>query len=316
MTWLILEGIDGAGKTRLARALRDTYQWDYEHLDAESGAYVHLANNWRYYPKGRNVIWDRGHLGEFVYGPERGYLPDVGSLRLMEALAINHGAVQIWVKRSPRACADVATSRSYAELCLHESRYQELCSSRDLALRLAPMDSPDDLGQLVRRFSVLDEHARRQVGRCLDDEGVGTTKPRLWLLGEQQNPSAPVHVPFATRVGLTLVWPHVDPRYVRVSNALEREVSGRSLLERWVSLGEPEIVTLGRVARDACVEAELPVLHDFPHPNYWSRFFSTRADEWHEQLEAVLNSVTPPPAESLLGFVSGVVDLVSTVMSE
>jgi len=70
MRHIIIEGPDGAGKTRLARELCERYEMAYRH----EGPPPPDANVYRHYLLGlveaeEPTVFDRYHLGEIVYGP-------------------------------------------------------------------------------------------------------------------------------------------------------------------------------------------------------------------------------------------------------
>ena len=296
MTWIVLEGAYGSGKTTLARSISDRLGWTYEHVDVDTGAYPFLASWWREYPRGNCVVWDRGFLGELVFGPARGHDPTVGEVRLMEALMRDQDGMMVLVDTDPVECWRRAPGRhgiGFGEYARQAVAFNSLVDHDDRTScktwRLS------DLGNFVERLE--DQRSRWKFELSSDDEGVGTHRPDIWLLGEQRNPRAPVKVPFCTRVGLDLVWPWVRPSHVRVSNALYPDGSTR-LYERWSSLGEPHVVCLGKVAASRCRAERVPVMAAMPHPNYWARFFSTKVDNYASELAMTL-TVLGPKAEGV-----------------
>lgn len=77
---IVLEGCDGAGKTTLAKVLEEQHEMFYRHVsnpvDYEDGKQQNLdfVNKMN---KNTRLLYDRGLLGEAIYGPIfRGYTPD------------------------------------------------------------------------------------------------------------------------------------------------------------------------------------------------------------------------------------------------
>jgi hypothetical protein len=290
--WLVLEGINGAGKTRLARFLCKKFGWAYEHVNAERGQWGPLANEWVGWPRGHDVIWDRGHLGEFVYGPSRGHAPGLGETRMMEAVLVDQLGITFWVKRDPADChRDKVSPFSLEQLREHHLSFESL--QRDTRLTIPPVVCDFEPEVVAEVVSTMYERGRKNEllrvsgSISVDLEGVGERQPDVWVLGQGQNPNTPVRVPFSTPCGLELVWPCINPYRVRVSNVLASRGTS-SIVDRWLSLGEPDVVCLGKVALDECKAARVPVHASLPHPQYWRRFMSQRMSEYPLTLSDVL----------------------------
>lgn len=61
---IILEGVDGAGKTTLARILADKYGLDIAHCTQHDAADYDF---YRQTLRKENIVWDRHTLGELIY---------------------------------------------------------------------------------------------------------------------------------------------------------------------------------------------------------------------------------------------------------
>lgn len=109
---IIIEGVDGVGKSYLAGKLveltdarllhakqpeGDAYQEYVEPL--EEYAPTSLEDDPRQSPKHRHVVCDRWHLGELVYGPlyRDGAIFRPGELSLVEAFLNAQGAVIVYM---------------------------------------------------------------------------------------------------------------------------------------------------------------------------------------------------------------------------
>ena len=139
----------------------------------------------------------------------------------------------------------------------------------------------------------------------VDPSGIGTREPKIWLLGEQ------IHerdaLPFTNRAGLELVWPAVDPRVVRVSNALPSDAPAaevararagktdpetvHNLGKRWNSLGRPAVVTLGTAAATIASAAQIAIRDALSHPQNELRFSYAHRMLWRRELRNVLEAV-------------------------
>lgn len=158
-----------------------------------------------------------------------------------------------------------------------------------------PIGTPEDR-QLVALL--LNHHARitgpygeRLFGHqarepLVDRYGVGSTRPRLWVLGEQLNPRAREYpMPFGTLAGRAMLWPYVNPWHVRISNCLEPAEDLRHavprLQEAWQEMGEPFVLLLGNKA--AKTYQGQNIIGYLEHPQSVWRFQHHLAPEWSAQ---------------------------------
>lgn len=100
---IILEGCDKTGKTTLAEYLRDKHKYEIVKCSQPKGdpflEYIHKLKK-----AGKNVVFDRFHLGEEVYGPiyrgKSGLTKD--SFASIEDYANKLGAVMILCTDTPQ----------------------------------------------------------------------------------------------------------------------------------------------------------------------------------------------------------------------
>lgn len=138
-------------------------------------------------------------------------------------------------------------------------------------------------GQVQYFFGHQDEE------NVVDVFGVGTTRPRLWVLGERVNPKAKSFpLPFGTVMGRGMLWPFLNPWISRLSNVLQPEETRlqarRRLIQEHRALGEPMVLLLGNVAGKVWHGPN--VLGYLEHPQYIWRFHHEQIPQWVSQFDA------------------------------
>ena len=295
--WIVLEGIDGSGKTTLARHLEQSRGWCYGHTGppGQGGSFPELIRAWwncenRRALRGQHWAWDRGHLGELFCGPvRRGTTLTEPARRAFEALLLDRDAEIWWL--------DPPADRVESEVPLPQRASE----------RLHLMEATRESRIRVRRFASARVAAAYAVEMpvpaaldILDPAGVGTRRPRWWVLGEQASPAAICSLPFLTHAGLDMVWPMVDPARVRLSNALMveddlaaartgkfAEVTLENLAGWWKLLFEPKVLALGGTAEAACRSAGVPISATLRHPNYVRRFYHHEVPAWRQEFQEI-----------------------------
>ena len=290
--WIVLEGLDGAGKTTTAKVLQ-TRGWCYAHTGApgEGGEFPALLRTWWANRANGRIAWDRGHLGELYCAPvRRGTVLTAAARTCFEALLLDRDAEIWWL--------DPPADRLDSEIPLDQR------VSERLWLQAACRESRVP----VRRFTT-PQHAQEWAldmaipayPEPLDWAGAGTRKPVWWALGEQASAAALCSLPFTTRAGMDMLWPHLDPRRVRVSNVLEvgddlaSARKGRfddHVLARlevaWRGFKEPKVLALGGTAEAAVRAAGLPVTATLRHPQYVRRFYHAEVPRWSEDFRRIV----------------------------
>jgi hypothetical protein len=303
--WLVLEGIDGAGKTTLADKLqkadprysvlhvgppgKTSTQWVPSTEIQVGGSFIELAKYWSGDARdAKFVIWDRGHLGNWVYqaGLDR---MTVGEMRLLEALLMDHNGVTVLLNTDVR----IAFGRHSGDRTLEDLQRESIAFQQALH-DLKSYWITTDVRGLKTLFA---DWQKYDTVKHMDTEGVGSNTPEYWILGEQRNPKAEIQVPFSSVSGMRLIWPWVNPMTMRLSNALRPEAdlarardglfSGETLSDlyfRWATLGKPRVVALGHTAQAACVAAGVKVSLSTEHPQHVWRFRQEEADAWRERV--------------------------------
>jgi thymidylate kinase len=116
---VILEGNDRAGKTTIAKDLVENDGFRYVHFGppetSDFGREFHLRIVTELMTEidsehPRDLVLDRAHLGELVYGPlDRGEVSmTLDQMSRIETLLLNAGAVLVWVDTPPTVCHERA----------------------------------------------------------------------------------------------------------------------------------------------------------------------------------------------------------------
>lgn len=289
MSWVVLEGADGTGKTTVAEQLRQR-GWLYQHAGPEDNLRV-LASRMAQLQGLSYVVWDRCHLGEYVYGTlDRHTQVDRGWWNLIEAFLLEKNATCVLMTEQFEDKLDYLGKNG-------RNRYEEVTHAYARALANSSLTWKSRASLPDYQVDNLDVKAVWEWRE--DPEGLGGITrdvtdqpvfPTYWVLGEQQNPLAEVAWPFATRCGIELVWPVIDPRDIRVSNALRANqvLDPGDLHDRWEQLGCPQVIALGKVAQNACHRADVEVHETLPHPQFHLRFQAHEGGAYRAQLEGAL----------------------------
>lgn len=302
---IIVEGVDGAGKSTLVRRLAQT-------ITTTTGDAVQILHRgppelhpideyerplWSYRPGSGHIIADRWHLGELVYPQVVGRTTklDAGTLRHIELLLASRGASVIHVTAELNVLRDRLVARGddlitpdmLAEIKI---RYAYVMSKMTTLPRSTYYGDPSEstLNKIVETLLKHDEDVR-----TLNDfvTYVGTTTPDLLLYGDVRGPgsdrsTAPAFGPYPntsgnyllnaleeTRLESPALSSHRDWNRIGIANACDVD----DPLTLWNRLGQPRAVALGVNAHRRLDERGIPHL-EAPHPQYWRRFHH------HEQL--------------------------------
>jgi hypothetical protein len=270
---LILEGSDGAGKTTFANKLQSE-GWRVRHVGPPS------TDNF-----GQEVldllasvdgptVWDRLYLGELVYGTmlREKHGISIGDFNLIEAWLYSAGAHHMWFNTPWEVCENrVGPAGPNGELSQKDAfeRYAQAFTLSAVPMICTRNSDDQDLINWATRF--LTASPIPYFNR-VDREGLGSERPKFWILGEQMNLNAKLRLPFSTPAGRDLVWPVVDVDLCRVSNALESDAltpvtrarrnqfnpaDVENLCSRFERLGQPQVIALGDTAKRLCMSAAI-----------------------------------------------------------
>ncbi len=290
MAIIILEGIDGIGKSTIAQRLVE--------LDGgRSLHFPHIAKNrlfeWlsqmqqalRDNP-GKDVVVDRLHLSELAYGPlvrgEDGLTQFEiwvleGWLRAHDAyLFLLDGHNQHTLDRFQERYHGVVDWVTVSNFLRYGFEFSCLTKT---TLRSKNLDV---LVDSIRNFITYEPVT-------ITDDGMGTTSPEVWLVGDQHNLKDKNFLPNTTLSGGC--GKHLFKAFkvagfnwdrVHVSNAYDNG-HRYPLYEKWAAMGEPKVVALGVNAMVA-LEAENVRYVGVRHPQYMRRFHANDVLGYAEDL--------------------------------
>lgn len=293
MTLILLEGVDGVGKTTFAQRLRGAFpqphQVEVRHcgpLDRDPlDAYEQPLLSYR--PgKPRHVIYDRHYLGELVYGPHfRGHSRIDEAVRLhIELFLMSRGALLIYLQQDDEVLQRRTQERGDKmvdadDISVLRRRYEETRFWDSIHTAVVTDPDGDDTRNALDCAQSLERVAVRLNPFTTY---VGPTRPGVLLLGERTHHGevAPALQPRGSTSGRYLLR-HLEPYVgmpaefqIAIANATQEDV--RRL---WLTLGRPSVVALGRVAAQVATEHEVP--HGaVPHPQYVRRFHHAEGDAY------------------------------------
>lgn len=296
MNFVVLEGLDGVGKTTLAQRWQHEHGLVYHHVGppGEGGDFPTLAQTWWEATSRYPHVWDRGHLGEDVYGPvRRGTRLTRAARNVLRFLLADRAAAVLWLDLDP---VELGILDPVLEMALAE-RSQMRQAVRNFHYPVYHLQSREAAEEWWSLHAM--EIGERPGPR--DAWGIGSPQPAILVLGEQASRAASCSLPFFTASGMALIWEVVqDHERIRVSNVLPpdaplfecrrspREPWLSGLRQRWEWLGEPQVVALGSTAERWCRAAAIPVMAELAHPQYIWRFEHAATNHYREQLRRCL----------------------------
>lgn len=285
MKHIILEGPDGAGKTTLARQLCHEYGMGYHH----EGPPPDRGDLTAYYAglmlrTERRTVFDRLHLGEFVYGP---LLRGASRLTAADAVMMDrltNGTGTSVVVCLPPLDTCLFNNRQKTELITDESKLRtayELWESLKMTRSVQTFDYTG-----ITPF-------RLKLRERLPDGVIGSPLARLLFIGEQPSGSLDLpffrHGPASTFLNGAVISARLPERDLAFTNALDGRGHARDLA--FIVSQMPHlrtVVPLGVVAQRQLERQECPAFVNIvpmPHPSYWNRFHHTERGAYVEMME-------------------------------
>lgn len=297
---IIIEGADKAGKTTLGQEIASKFGYEYRHFGkpgpnpAQEYAEALLSVN-------TPQVWDRGFIGELVYGPLLRGRNTIDPFRLLilERLARSKGAILIHanpdlavVKRRYDEEGDPLITAN--ENVIAYNKFQELANATSL-MKFEYRGT--DWGTLSDFVDQLKLHAA-QMRRCAEDgrelTGIGTIcGKRIIFVGEELNHKVTwLRKPFdqghsSMYIANAMLFAGVPESQVYMTNAktlttaeiVYHQTASKHYSPRWIALGQR--------ANEMLDEHNVP--HAWiPHPAYWRRFQSTRPDAYVDMIKEAI----------------------------
>lgn len=289
---IILEGVDGGGKTTLADWLV-TKGWVRYHEGPPPEGRNQLEHYgqqlWRASLNDKPVVFDRLHLGEMAYGPVARDVDTLGyyGLKLMNR-AITAVGARVFLCQPPWDAVEQnwLNKKNKVEYLnklhqLHDvyHRYQGLYYAANIS----------GVYDFTRESEESWYNSVYGLTHPLPEGLVGSINAKYLVVGEQANQDE-VDWPFFATGGSSrylneALW---EAGFVEEELAFmnARDLAGKPNDLTTVDnfLTPTTVIALGGVAQQACGQAELNA-KELPHPAYWSRFHRNKRAEYVKKLK-------------------------------
>ncbi len=289
---IVLEGVDCTGKSTLAQQLAAMTGAEVQHFGPPER---HPLLEWgsvatNYAPSSGDLVLDRFHWGEIVYGPHYRGKSDLGleGFMWLELVLASRGAVTVLTTGDPDKIYARVVSSNDAYVDHDIDHLRGLADTYEMLARRAHtpiVRHAFDYGMEID-LEALIALARRQERQLATawPEYIGSGSPEVLLVGEcPGNPEDDRlhHLPFPPWPGSsghylfrTLTHAEVASHSFGIVNAENAGGIPIDLDGLWDGLGRPNVIALGNVAATHLADAAVPFSR-VPHPQWVRRFHHT-----------------------------------------
>ncbi len=308
---VILEGSDQAGKTTLAKQLLarlgDGWEYHHEGPPPPGGEANHYA---KMVLLDRQVVLDRSHLGEMVYGPccrGKAALTPL-QVSVLNRIVAGRGGFVIWCDPplgliKARWKEDVTEKKPLKQLCfIHDTwNYVLRGAARELPVirytATTPAEGVDFVERIISRICA--SAALGTQAGAINIKGYGSHRARMILVGEKVNPRATwLGLPFDQGASSEFLHGQLLARNIQEKDLyfvnvdrLEEERDDQETLP-FLMFRNPmaKIVALGKIAGAGLRRLGFCPAYDLPHPQSWVRFHSKEKNQYGKMLREVYDA--------------------------
>lgn len=309
---IIIEGVDGAGKTTLAAKMGDVLNLDVEHFGVPEGDPNQWYLDFMANMKGP-VVLDRFFHSEIPYSivkHRRRYMKFL-EFTVLELTAMTFPHLFVYCRPSrylvnARYVDDGDNYVDISELNQLYEEYDELTMRSNL--NMVQYDGESDPTPIIQRAErALDERAWNGWGiwKKRGMPGIGSLNPKYLFVGERYNPNAKYKVTFWSKSGeylfLCLLDAGINLRDCHFTNAYSLILDPIS--REQINMLNPErIICLGEIAWNVVKPIMDPdtIVKRVSHPAYPSRFPWVTRQDYIEDLRTAcgLGKLTTPTTSS------------------
>lgn len=294
---IVLEGCDGTGKTTLAEELKKLgFSYRHEGPPKTKDLFTYYTNQLLSVAPGRDVVFDRLHLGELVYGPVMRGRSELSTYqaRLINRLLFARGGVLVLCTAPPMTLIGGWKARQNAEYLDTQQKVERVIQGYiDLWLRELNGHPQVWRYQLQNWRGQAHEYAAqlqslKAVSHDLSSTygAAGAPRARYLVVGERVNGPwdlAFYHDRNSSRYLNHALW---GAGYKEKELLCVNAEDGNGQPHDFSALAVGRVViALGRTAQRACQSYGVPHLAA-PHPQYWKRFKKAEGDEYVRMLKS------------------------------